>query len=357
MSRLQSEPARFQRTGGGGCCRRNSGRGVSPRRGPQLRFRPGATLAMGSPVAAHRSGAELVVQPVLMYLIQEPKDETSYRNWGSVHTAPTAAREAERIQGELKALSAAAGFPLRVLPLVCVSTPEQARAVHQGKHDVVLIYPASGSSELLTACFATQPHQDTLVFARHRNGPLYYWYEGLSTRFLRSGSDQEVARNSADNHGPVTVHDVVIDDPDELVWKLRALHGLKNLIGQRIVALGGPMGKYDPDAPGLRASGTGSRSSTSTMTNSPGAWPAPGPTAARLPGRKDGPTDTSRFLAPRWSRPASSWSTHSCCTNYSRSFCATMTPLPSRSRSAWSRPCRSPRRPPACRSRGSTTRA
>ncbi len=194
-------------------------------------------------------GTSLVVQPILMYVVQEPKDETSYRNWGSIHTVPTAAREAERIREDLKSLSAAAGFPLRVLPLVCVSTVEQARAVHESEHDVVLIYPASGSPELLTACFATKPRQDTLIFARHRNGPLYYWYEALSTRFLRTATAQEVARNNADNHGPVTVHDVVVDDRNELIGKLRALHGLKNLVGQRIVALGGPMGKYDPEAP------------------------------------------------------------------------------------------------------------
>ena len=58
-----------------------------------------------------------------------------------------------------------------------------------------------------------------------------------------------MARNRADNHGPVTVHDVVIDDQNELLWRLRALSALKNFIGQRIVALGGPMGKYDPEAP------------------------------------------------------------------------------------------------------------
>ncbi len=194
-------------------------------------------------------GAAIVVQPVLMYVVQEHKDETSYRSWGSVHTVPTAARETERIRAELKALSTAVDFPLRVLPQVCVSTVEQARAIQQDKHDVILLYPASGSPELLTACFANRPRQDTLIFARHRNGPLYYWYEGLGTRVVKAPTPQEVARNSADNHGPVTVNDVVIDDQDELIAKLRALQGLKNFIGQRIVALGGPMGKFDPEAP------------------------------------------------------------------------------------------------------------
>jgi hypothetical protein len=121
--------------------------------------------------------------------------------------------------------------------------------MHEGEHDTVLLFPASGSQELLRACFAAQPARDTLLFVRHRSGPLYYWYEALSTRVLRAGSPQEAARNRAENHGPVTVHDVVIDDHDELLWRLRALSALKNFIGQRIVALGGPMGKYDPEAP------------------------------------------------------------------------------------------------------------
>jgi len=54
---------------------------------------------------------------------------------------------------------------------------------------------------------------------------------------------------SAENHGGVTLDDVVIDDYDEILWRLRALYGLKNFVGQRIVALGGPQGKWDQTAP------------------------------------------------------------------------------------------------------------
>ena len=46
-----------------------------------------------------------------------------------------------------------------------------------------------------------------------------------------------------------TCDDVVVDDPQELLWRLRALFAVKNLRGTRIVALGGPWGKYAPDAP------------------------------------------------------------------------------------------------------------
>ncbi len=42
---------------------------------------------------------------------------------------------------------------------------------------------------------------------------------------------------------------MVIDDYGEILWRLRALYGLKNFIGQRIVALGGAHGKWDNTAP------------------------------------------------------------------------------------------------------------
>jgi len=40
-----------------------------------------------------------------------------------------------------------------------------------------------------------------------------------------------------------------VDDYQELQWRLRALYGLKNFIGARIVAPGSAWGKYSPEAP------------------------------------------------------------------------------------------------------------
>ena len=219
-------------------------------------------------------GAKLKVQPVLMYAVQVYKDATSYRNWGSIHTEQTAAEEGQAIRADLSRLQSTADFPLEVLPLVSVRTVEEARRMHGSEHDVVLVYPASGSAQLLKACFAAKPQRDTLIFARHRSGQLYYWYEALSTRYLKAGTEQELAGNNSGNHGPVTVSDVVIDDDRELLWKLRALGGLKSFIGQRIVALGGPMGKWDPPAPKWRGTAIALTSSTSITTSSRAAWPA-----------------------------------------------------------------------------------
>lgn len=190
----------------------------------------------------------LRVQPVLMYRVAQRREATSWKSWGGVQDDQAAAQESDRITGELTALADEAGFPMDVLPVVKVRSPEEAAKVHGGNYDCVVIYPATGSGETLRACFAPKKDRDTLIFARHRSGPAYYWYEALSTRYLATEKENS-GPNSCSDHGPVHVDDVVVDDCDELLWRLRALYGIKNFVGARIVALGGPWGKYAPDAP------------------------------------------------------------------------------------------------------------
>ena len=193
------------------------------------------------------TGKKLVVQPVLMYRIPQRRYATSWKSWGGVQTEQAAVEEAKRISQELNSLSAGADFPFDILPVAKVRTVEQALQVHRNEYDVIVVYPATGSGDLLRACFAKEKDTDTIIFARHRSGPVYYWYEALSVRYL--GTDDGPQHNSTENHGDVHVDDVVIDDVQELLWRLRALYGIKNFIGARIVALGGPWGKYSPEAP------------------------------------------------------------------------------------------------------------
>jgi L-fucose isomerase-like protein len=49
----------------------------------------------------------------------------------------------------------------------------------------------------------------------------------------------------------VEVDDVVVDDNEEIRWRLQALYGLKNVLGRRIVCVGGPSGWECPKAPEL----------------------------------------------------------------------------------------------------------
>jgi L-fucose isomerase-like protein len=194
------------------------------------------------------TGKKLTVQPVLMYRVPERRHATSWKSWGDVQTEQAASQEAKRISNELKSLSSNADFPIEVLPLVKVKTVEEALKIHKNDYDVVVVYPATGSGNMLRACFAKEKDKDTVIFARHRSGSTYYWYEALSVRYLKTEEDGSEQNNHL-NHGGVHVDDVVIDDTGELMWRLRALYGLKNFIGSRIVALGGAWGKYDSKAP------------------------------------------------------------------------------------------------------------
>lgn len=194
------------------------------------------------------TGKPLRVQPILMYRVAQKREETSWKSWGGVQDDQAAANECRQIAEELRTLATQAGFPVEMLPVVKVRSPEEAAQVHAGDYDCVIVYAATGSGETLRACFTPKKDRDTLIFVRRRSGPVYYWYEALSTRYLATGYEAS-RRNSCDDHGPVHIDDVVVDDGNELLWRLRALYGLKNFVGARIVALGGPWGKYAPDAP------------------------------------------------------------------------------------------------------------
>ena len=183
----------------------------------------------------------LTVQPVFMYRLPVRKERTSWKSWGGVQTEEAVRGEMARIDSELAALTRDAKIPAAFRPVVPVTSPEQAAAVHQREHDVLLLYASTGGGPLLEACFS--PRRDTLVFVRHKSGPVYYWYEALSTRYLASGEP------GADPARRVHVDDVVVDDYQELAAKLRGIAGVRNLLGTRIVALGGAAGKYSAEAP------------------------------------------------------------------------------------------------------------
>ena len=196
-------------------------------------------------------GKAIRVQPVFLYREQPPREKSSYKSWSNLNNAKDAAEEVQRIQKDLAQLEKLAEFPMEILPLVTVQTKEEAENIQKNDFDVALLFPANASRDVLQACFAQEANRDTILFARHQSGPLYYGYQSMSTQFLKTRTDTEVAQNSAKSHGAVTVYDVVIDDWKEVVWRLRALYGLKNFLGRRIVALGGAWGKYDDNAPNV----------------------------------------------------------------------------------------------------------
>ena len=175
----------------------------------------------------------LKVQPVLTYEIPQRREATSWRSWGGIQKEEQALAEKNWIAKELGKLKAQAEFPLEVLPVAAIKSQTQATELAHGDFDVMLIYAAGGGGNLLETL--TVAGKWNLMFLRHEPGPVYLWYEIVSPRFLRK---------TVDDYGQPgwKAQDVVVDDHAEVLWRLRALAGLKNTLGKRMVCVGGASG-------------------------------------------------------------------------------------------------------------------
>jgi L-fucose isomerase-like protein len=184
----------------------------------------------------------LVVKPVLSYDTPTRRSQSSWRNWGGIQTQQDAEEEASRIRGELNKLQATADFPMKVLPLSMGRTAEELASAKEemAAADVVVLYAAGGWA----LDFVAKTAKDVIFFCRHKSGPVYLWYECISPRYLRQHTDMLTVRGRDDQ-------DVVIDSQEELLWRFRSLGGLKNTLGSRVIAIGGPSGWATPNAPKL----------------------------------------------------------------------------------------------------------
>lgn len=211
-----------------------------------------AGVALAARAWSHPAGGErqpvirlpLQLQPVLVYQLYARREQTSWRPWGGLQTESDVAAEKERIGAELERLKAGADFPLEIRPLATATTAAETAAVAQGDYDVGLMYAAAGPLAAFEAMNVAGKWN--LMFVRHRTGPLYLWYEIAHPRYLRK---------TVDEYGEPGMdwQDVVVDSLDELLWRLRALAGLKNTLGKRIVCVGGAggWGKGGQQAPYL----------------------------------------------------------------------------------------------------------
>jgi nucleotide-binding universal stress UspA family protein len=237
--------------------------GVSRRRFLQLTAGAAAGVAGGADAAAARDGRatprpsnpapmrpdmrlgghDLVVKPVLTYELPSRRESTSWRNWGELHTKEAVAQEMARIGADLAELARQADYPVRVLPPSAIAGPPEVDQIADlAQADVVLIYAAGGWVQTFDALLAKG--KPAIFFIRHKSGPYYLWHEIVHPRYLRAHSDR-LARTDVD-YG-----DVVVDDYDELRWRLRALYGVRNTRGRRILAIGGPGGWATGNAPDL----------------------------------------------------------------------------------------------------------
>jgi len=181
----------------------------------------------------------LAVKPVLVYEIPQRRHQTSWRSWGGIQTQEQAEKEAARIQRELAELSKKADFPVEFQPVAMIrGAGDMAAMGDLSKADVFLVYAAGGWMGILDTL--GKLGKDRIIFCRHKSGPVYLWYEIISPRYLRQHTDALAAKGADDG-------DVVVDSQDEILWRLRALCGLRNTIGTRIVAIGGPGAWAQPE--------------------------------------------------------------------------------------------------------------
>jgi L-fucose isomerase-like protein len=195
----------------------------------------------------------LRMQPVLVYKIAQRREGASWRTWSGLITEAHADEERARIRGELEALGAKADFPLEVLPLQSVRNGEEAKRVAAADHDGIILYHATDTGNpyggITTLMDLLDPARLNVEFARHRSGPAYRGYIFTHPQLLRLRTDE------FQNPGNMNVQDVVVDDYDEMLWRLRALAGVKEIRGKRIVCIGraAGWGARGGEAPALAA--------------------------------------------------------------------------------------------------------
>jgi len=174
----------------------------------------------------------LKVKPILVYSTPRRRHQTSWRSWGGIQTEQDASKEVAQIQRELSKLRAKADFPVEFLkPAGIKGVGDISRLNDLDTADVFLIYAAGGGMD--TFAKLAERGKDIIFFCRHKSGPVYLWYEIISPRYLRQHTDTLALKGIDDG-------DVVIDSQDEILWRLRALCGLRNTMGTRIIAIGGP---------------------------------------------------------------------------------------------------------------------
>ncbi len=177
---------------------------------------------------AHPTGLPLRVKPALVYRVPEPADKTSWRMYGDIKTDQAANKEKQRLQQEIQQLQAQSDFPMEFMSFDMVKTPQGLKKLVATDCDVILMFAAGGLPKWFRDVEYKAP---ILMFVRHKSGPFYLWYECAHWLFLRQKGDTIMPGYDT--------NDVVVDDYNEVLWRLRAFSGLKNAKGTTMLAIGG----------------------------------------------------------------------------------------------------------------------
>jgi len=175
-------------------------------------------------------GSPLRVKPALLYAVPQRVEKSSWRPYGGSRSRQEIDQEAARIAEELRKLSSGAEFPIMVLPVSLVGNDAEAKAVADADCDAILIYASGGDQRWIEMLAASK--KPSIMFVRHKSGPVYLWYEIAHWRFLRKNEDTVREPN-------MDLDDIVVDDYADILWRLRALYGLTNARGTKVAAIGG----------------------------------------------------------------------------------------------------------------------
>jgi hypothetical protein len=187
-----------------------------------------AWAAAAEPVSAGEPfprGDALRVKPILVHDVPAPQDRSSWRGYGGIHTHEAAREETGRIEKELAQLKEKAEFPVQFHPVQILDSQARLGEVAVDETDLCIVY-AAGS------CTQWPLKVPMVMFVRHRSGPFYLGFEIAHWRFLRQSGDSFAVEG-------FDTGDVVVDRYDELLWRLRAMYGLKNARNTRMLTIGG----------------------------------------------------------------------------------------------------------------------
>ncbi len=183
------------------------------------------------------SAKPLRVKPVLVYHMYKKRKAATWKEWGGLKSEQDVDREAKKITDELSQLSGQAEFKLDFLPLDKVNSDENLNNALSADCDLYLVYGAGAGGPGLYSFkwieALVESGKPNLMFLRHKSGPISLLYETVHPYFLRKGKDEFVQKN-------LTLDDIVVDDYDKLLWRLRAWRGLLATKGAKVVAVGGP---------------------------------------------------------------------------------------------------------------------
>lgn len=173
----------------------------------------------------------------MVYEIPERVEGTSWRTWSGLITEEHARKERAQIRAELEIMKSKLNFPLNILPLVSVQNVEEAKNLASGNHDGLIIYANGGPVYNVSPYEALMDTEKlNILFVRYQSGPVSYYYTGAHHRLLRQYTDE------LQPMGGLSIAYILVDDYDEILWRLRAFQCLKSIRGKRIVCIGGAGG-------------------------------------------------------------------------------------------------------------------